>query len=35
VVVSSAEKPMTIHQVLDGKWVSSGCGDVKDVETVR
>lgn len=35
VVVSSGAKPMTIHQILQGKWMSSGCGEVKDVETVK
>ena len=35
VVVSGGPKPMTIHQILEGKWVSSGCGNVKDIEMVK
>lgn len=35
VVVSGGAQPMTIHQVLDGKWVSSACGEVKDIEQVK
>jgi hypothetical protein len=35
VVVSGSAQPMQIHQILEGKWVSSSCGDVKDVEQIR
>lgn len=35
VVVSRAGHPMTVHQNLDGKWVASSCGSVKDVEMVK
>jgi hypothetical protein len=35
VVASRGGHPMTIHQKLDGKWLASSCGDVKDVEMVR
>ena len=35
VIESSGARPMTLHQILDGKWVSSSCGDVKDVEQIK
>jgi hypothetical protein len=35
VVASREGHPMTIHQNLDGKWLASSCGNVKDVEMVR
>ncbi|HEX5460323.1 MAG TPA: DUF3617 domain-containing protein [Steroidobacteraceae bacterium] len=35
VVASEGGHPMTIHQVIDGKWVASSCGSVKDVEVVK
>lgn len=35
VVVMSSAQPTKIHQILEGKWVSSSCGDVKDVEQIR
>ena len=35
VVVSGGARPMTIHQILEGKWVSSSCGNVKDIEQVN
>ncbi|HVS78526.1 MAG TPA: DUF3617 family protein [Steroidobacteraceae bacterium] len=27
--------PMTVHEDIKGKWLSSSCGSVKDTETVR
>jgi len=35
VVLSGGARPMRIHQILEGKWLSSSCGDVKDVEQVN
>lgn len=35
VVATRAGHPMTIHQALDGKWVSSSCGSVKEFEMVK
>lgn len=35
VVASEGGHEMTVHQVLDGKWLASSCGSVKDVEQVR
>jgi hypothetical protein len=35
VVASQGGHAMTIHQIIDGKWLASSCGSVKDVERVR
>jgi len=35
VVASEGGHQMTVHQVLDGKWLASSCGSVKDVEQER
>ena len=35
VVGSEGGHPMTIHEVIDGKWLASSCGSVKDVEKVK
>lgn len=35
VIASRGGHPMTIHQDLDGKWLASSCGSVKDVEMVK
>lgn len=35
VVVSRSGHPLTVHQNLDGKWVASSCGSVKDAEMVK
>ena len=35
VVASQGGHAMTIHQVIDGKWLASSCGSVKDAEQVR
>lgn len=35
VVTSGGAHPMKIHQDLDGKWLASSCGSVKDAERVR
>lgn len=35
VVAARGGHPMTIHQDLDGKWLASSCGSVKNVEMVK
>lgn len=35
VVASQGGHAMKIHQVIDGKWLASSCGSVKDIERVR
>lgn len=35
VVASQGGHAMTIHQVIDGKWLASSCGSVKDIEQVK
>ncbi|MGH8179752.1 MAG: DUF3617 domain-containing protein [Steroidobacteraceae bacterium] len=35
VVASQGGHDMTVHQVIDGKWLASSCGSVKDVERVK
>lgn len=35
VVASEGGHPMTIHQLIDGKWLAASCGSVKDVEVVK
>jgi Protein of unknown function (DUF3617) len=35
VVTSGGGQPMKIHQDLDGKWLASSCGSVKDSEMVK
>lgn len=35
VVASRAGSPMTIHSNIDGKWLASSCGSVKDMEMVK
>ncbi|HEU5442898.1 MAG TPA: DUF3617 domain-containing protein [Steroidobacteraceae bacterium] len=35
VVASEGGHAMKIHQVIDGKWLASSCGSVKDIEQVR
>ena len=32
VVASQGGHEMTIHQVIDGKWLASSCGNIKDTE---
>jgi hypothetical protein len=35
VVASEGGRAMTFHQVIDGKWLASSCGSVKDFELVK
>lgn len=35
VVATEDGRPMTIHQDIEGTWVSSSCGSVKDIEMVK
>ena len=35
VVQTSGGREMTIHQTVEGKWLASSCGDVKDIQRIR
>jgi hypothetical protein len=35
VVASQGGHQITMHQVIDGKWLASSCGNVKDAEQVK